>query len=135
MNSATPYIIVPTLLVLSVFICLEGHRLYKGNGEHSNLQRFLIMIKLGSLSYLKSIFLLACLIAPAAIMYLIGDTIKDFYEFSKTFKENPSFSDYIDSINNLILFIGGELAIGIAVSAFCLGLLIIYRTRKLEKQE
>lgn len=68
MNSTTPYIIVPTLLVLSVFICLEGHRLYKGNGEHSNLQRFLIMIKLGSLSYLKSIFLLACLIAPAAIM-------------------------------------------------------------------
>ena len=68
-------------------------------------------------------------------MYLIGDAIKDLYDFSKDFKENPSLTDLIDSINHLLLSIGAGLAIGIAVTAFCLGLLIIYRTRKLEKDE
>ena len=67
--------------------------------------------------------------------YLIGDAIKDLYDFSKDFKENPSLTDLIDSINHLLLSIGAGLAIGIAVTAFCLGLLIIYRTRKLEKDE
>ena len=57
------------------------------------------------------------------------------YDFSKDFKENPSLTDLIDSINHLLLSIGAGLAIGIAVTAFCLGLLIIYRTRKLEKDE
>ena len=79
--------------------------------------------------------MLACLIAPAVIMYLIGDAIKDLYDFSKDFKENPSLTDLIDSINHLLLSIWAGLAIGIAVTAFCLGLLIIYRTRKLEKDE
>lgn len=94
-----------------------------------------ITIKLGGISYLKSLFMFACLIAPAVIMYLIGDAIKDLYDFSKDFKENPSLTDLIDSINHLLLSIGAGLAIGIAVTAFCLGLLIIYRTRKLEKDE
>lgn len=79
--------------------------------------------------------MLACLIAPAVIMYLIGDAIKDLYDFSKDFKENPSLTDLIDSIDHLLLSIGAGLAIGIAVTAFCLELLIIYRTRKLEKDE
>ena len=79
--------------------------------------------------------MLACLIAPAVIMYLIGDAIKDLYDFSKDFKENTTLTDIIDSINHLLQSIGAGLAIGIAETAFSLGLLIIYRTRKLEKDE
>lgn len=56
------------------------------------------------------------------------------YGVLNTYK-NPSLTDLIDSINHLLLSIGAGLAIGIAVTAFCLGLLIIYRTRKLEKDE
>lgn len=125
------------LLVFGFLFYKEGRRLYKTTEEHSKLQRIAITIKLGSISYLKSLFMLACLIAPAVIMYLylIGDAIKDLYDFSKDFKENPSLTDLIDSINHLLLSIGAGLAIGIAVTAFCLGLLIIYRTRKLEKDE
>lgn len=93
-------LIVSITLVLGLIFYWEGRRLYKETEEHSKLQRIAITIKLGGISYLKSLFMLACLIAPAVIMYLIGDAI-----------------------------------IGIAVTAFCLGLLIIYRTRKLEKDE
>ena len=121
------------LLVFGFLFYKEGRRLYKTTEEHSKLQRIAITIKLGGISYLKSLFMLACLIAPAVIMYLIGDAIKDLYDFSKDFKENPSLTDLIDSINHLLLSIGAE--IGRAVTAFCLGLLIIYRTRKLEKDE
>ena len=85
-------------IVLGLIFYWEGRRLYKETEEHSKLQRIAITIKLGGISYLKSLFMLACLIAPAVI-------------------------------------IGAGLAIGIAVTAFCLGLLIIYRTRKLEKDE
>ena len=105
-------LIVSITLVLGLIFYWEGRRLYKETEEHSK-----------------------CLIAPAVIMYLIGDAIKDLYDFSKDFKENPSLTDLIDSINHLLLSIGAGLAIGIAVTAFCLGLLIIYRTRKLEKDE
>ena len=119
-------------IVLGLIFYWEGRRLYKETEEHSKLQRIAITIKLGGISYLKSLFMLACLIAPAVI---IGDAIKDLYDFSKDFKENPSLTDLIDSINHLLLSIGAGLAIGIAVTAFCLGLLIIYRTRKLEKDE
>lgn len=129
-------LIVSITLVLGLIFYWEGRRLYKETEEHSKLQRIAITIKLGGISYLKSLFVLACLIAPAVIMYyLIGDAIKDLYDFSKDFKENPSLTDRIDSINYLLLSIGAGLAIGIAVTAFCLGLLIIYRTRKLEKDE
>ena len=128
-------LIVSITLVLGLIFYWEGRRLYKETEEHSKLQRIAITIKLGGISYLKSLFMLACLIAPAVIMYLIGDAIKDLYNFSKDFKENPSLTDLIDSINHLLLSIGAGLAIGIAVTAFCLGLLIIYRTRKLEKDE
>lgn len=126
-------LIVSITLVLGLIFYWEGRRLYKEPEEHSKLQRIAITIKLGGISYLKSLFMLACLIAPAVIMYLIGDAIKDLYDFSKDFKENPSLTNLIDSINHLLLSIGAGLAIGIAVTAFCLGLLIIYRTRKLEK--
>lgn len=125
-------LIVSITLVLGLIFYWEGRRLYKETEEHSKLQRIAITIKLGGISYLKSLFMLACLIAPAVIMYLIGE---DLYDFSKDFKENPSLTDLIDSINHLLLSIGAGLAIGIAVTAFCLGLLIIYRTRKLEKDE
>lgn len=125
-------LIVSITLVLGLIFYWEGRRLYKETEEHSKLQRIAITIKLGGISYLKSLFMLACLIAPAVIMYLI---VKDLYDFSKDFKENPSLTDLIDSINHLLLSIGAGLAIGIAVTAFCLGLLIIYRTRKLEKDE
>lgn len=128
-------LIISILFVLGLIFYWEGRRLYKETEEHSKLQRIAITIKLGGISYLKSLFMLACLIAPAVIMYLIGDAIKDLYDFSKDFKENPSLTDLIDSINHLLLSIGAGLAIGIAVTAFCLGLLIIYRTRKLEKDE
>ncbi|MEI3538803.1 MAG: hypothetical protein V8Q45_00035 [Alistipes onderdonkii] len=129
-------LIVSITLVLGLIFYWEGRRLYKEPEEHSKLQRIAITIKLGGISYLKSLFMLACLIAPAVIMYLIGDAIKDLYDFSKDFKENPSLTgNFIDSINHLLLSIGAGLAIGIAVTAFCLGLLIIYRTRKLEKDE
>lgn len=128
-------LIISILFVLGLIFYWEGRRLYKETEEHSKLQRIAITIKLGGISYLKSLFMLACLIAPAVIMYLIGDAIKDLYDFSKNFKENPSLTDLIDSINHLLLSIGAGLAIGIAVTAFCLGLLIIYRTRKLEKDE
>ena len=100
-------LIVSITLVLGLIFYWEGRRLYKETEEHSKLQRIAITIKLGGISYLKSLFMLACLIAPAVI----------------------------DSINHLLLSIGAGLAIGIAVTAFCLGLLIIYRTRKLEKDE
>ena len=123
------------LLVFGFLFYKEGRRLYKTTEEHSKLQRIAITIKLGGISYLKSLFMLACLIAPAVIMYLIGDAIKDLYDFSQDFKENPSLTDLIDSINHLLLSIGAGLAIGIAVTAFCLGLLIIYRTRQLETDE
>ena len=124
-------------IVLGLIFYWEGRRLYKETEEHSKLQRIAITIKLGGISYLKSLFMLACLIAPAVIMYLIGDAIKRSEErrVGKDFKENPSLTDLIDSINHLLLSIGAGLAIGIAVTAFCLGLLIIYRTRKLEKDE
>ena len=118
-------LIVSITLVLGLIFYWEGRRLYKEPEEHSKLQRIAITIKLGGISYLKSLFMLACLIAPAVIMYLIGDAIKDLYDFSKDFKENPSLTDLIDSINHLLLSIGAGLAIGIAVTAFCLGLLII----------
>ena len=98
-------LIVSITLVLGLIFYWEGRRLYKEPEEHSKLQRIAITIKLGGISYLKSLFMLACL------------------------------TDLIDSINHLLLSIGAGLAIGIAVTAFCLGLLIIYRTRKLEKDE
>jgi len=126
------------LLIIVVFGFLfykKGCRLYKTAEEHSKLQKIAIMIKLGGISYFKSFFMLACLIAPAVIMYLIGDGIEDLYNFSKDFKETPSLTYLIDSIYHLLLSIGVGLAMGIAVTAFCLGLLIIYRTRKLEKDE
>lgn len=128
-------LIVFILFVSGLLFYREGRRLYKETEEHLKLQRIAITIKLGGISYLKSLFMLACLIAPAVIMYLIGDAIKDFYNFTKGFKENPTLTEYVDSINHLLLSIGVGLAIGIAVTAFCLGLLIIYRTRKLEKDE
>mgnify|MGYP000031901485 CR=1 FL=1 len=106
-------LIVSITLVLGLIFYWEGRRLYKEPEEHSKLQRIAITIKLGGISYLKSLFMLACLIAPAVIMYLIGDAIKDLYDFSKDFKENPSLTDLIDSINHLLLSIGAGLAIGI----------------------
>ena len=81
-------LIVSITLVLGLIFYWEGRRLYKETEEHSKLQRIAITIKLGGISYLKSLFMLACLIAPAVIMYLIGDAIKDLYDFSKDFKEN-----------------------------------------------
>ena len=99
-------LIVSITLVLGLIFYWEGRRLYKEPEEHSKLQRIAITIKLGGISYLKSLFMLACLIAPAVIMYLIGDAIKDLYDFSKDFKENPSLTDLIDSINHLLLSIG-----------------------------
>ena len=79
-------LIVSITLVLGLIFYWEGRRLYKEPEEHSKLQRIAITIKLGGISYLKSLFMLACLIAPAVIMYLIGDAIKDLYDFSKDFK-------------------------------------------------
>ena len=64
-------LIVSITLVLGLIFYWEGRRLYKEPEEHSKLQRIAITIKLGGISYLKSLFMLACLIAPAVIMYLI----------------------------------------------------------------
>ena len=82
-------------IVLGLIFYWEGRRLYKETEEHSKLQRIAITIKLGGISYLISLFMLACLIAPAVIMYLIGDAIKDLYDFSKDFKETNEI--YIES--------------------------------------
>lgn len=123
------------IVVIGFLFYEKGCRLYKKAEEHSKLQKIAISIKLGGISYLKSFFVVVCLIAPAVIMYLIGDAIKDLYDFSRCFEKDPSLTDLVDSTNHLLLSIGAGLAIGIAVTAFYLGLLIIYRTRKLEKDE
>ena len=99
-------LIVSITLVLGLIFYWEGRRLYKEPEEHSKLQRIAITIKLGGISYLKSLFMLACLIAPAVIMYLIGDAIKDLYDFSKDFKENPSLTDLIDNQSSTSLYWG-----------------------------
>lgn len=82
-------LIVSITLVLGLIFYWEGRRLYKETEEHSKLQRIAITIKLGGISYLKSLFMLACLIAPAVIMYLIGDAIKDLYDFQKISRKTP----------------------------------------------
>lgn len=82
-------LIVSITLVLGLIFYWEGRRLYKEPEEHSKLQRIAITIKLGGISYLKSLFMLACLIAPAVIMYLIGDAIKDLYDFQKISRKTP----------------------------------------------
>lgn len=43
-------------IVLGLIFYWEGRRLYKETEEHSKLQRIAITIKLGGISYLKSLF-------------------------------------------------------------------------------
>ena len=52
-------LIVSITLVLGLIFYWEGRRLYKEPEEHSKLQRIAITIKLGGISYLKSLFMLA----------------------------------------------------------------------------
>ena len=48
-------LIVSITLVLGLIFYWEGRRLYKEPEEHSKLQRIAITIKLGGISYLKSV--------------------------------------------------------------------------------
>lgn len=49
-------LIVSITLVLGLIFYWEGRRLYKETEEHSKLQRIAITIKLGGISYLKSLW-------------------------------------------------------------------------------
>lgn len=101
-------LIVSITLVLGLIFYWKAADYIKRLKNIRNYKELQSLIKLGGISYLKSLFMLACLIAPAVIMYLIGDAIKDLYDFSKDFKENPSLTDLIDSINHLLLSIGAD---------------------------
>lgn len=103
--------------------------------EHNKFQKVITIIKLGSVSYFKVIFMLIApivlMIAPTIVMYIIG---KDLW-FSLEISDYVLHQDPIGEIKFSFFMIGVCLAIGIALTALCLGLLIMYRTRRLEKNE
>lgn len=85
--------------------------------------------------YLKALLMLVALVAPGGVMYyMVQDTVKS--QKVDLWLEDGSVAQQIVRALKLELFHWGVvLAIGIAVSAFCISALIIYRTRKLEKDE
>lgn len=103
--------------------------------EHNKFQKVITIIKLGSVSYFKVIFMLIApivlMIAPTIVMYIIG---KDLW-FSLEISDYVLHQDPVEEIKFSCFMIGVGLAIGIALTALCLGLLIMYRTRRLEKNE
>ena len=103
--------------------------------EHNKFQKVITIIKLGSVSYFKVIFMLIApivlMIAPTIVMYIIG---KDLW-FSLEISDYFLHQDPVEEIKFSCFMIGVCLAIGIALTALCLGLLIMYRTRRLEKNE
>lgn len=60
-------------IVLGLIFYWEGRRLYKETEEHSKLQRIAITIKLGGISYLKSLFMLdACVPNSTRCYYVLN---------------------------------------------------------------